>query len=136
MLVKVVNDNVHPYREKYRGQEIYIPPKGFIKMDANEAHHFLGTMPPNIEVDGNGIQKPTSYKMLHIEDLGSETAVETKKFICMADGREFPTQEALDAYVAENHADAMIDKDARDKVVAKRRGRKPKGVTNDDSSTD
>jgi hypothetical protein len=66
MLVKVVNDNVHPYREKFRGKDIYIEPKGAIEMDLNDAHAFLGTMPPNIEVDANGIQKPTSYSGLEV----------------------------------------------------------------------
>lgn len=127
MLVKVVNDNVHPYREKFRGQDIYIEPKGFIKMDLHDANLFLGTMPPNIEVDANGIQKPTSYKKLRIEKMGAEdTRTETKTFKCMMDGQEFPTQAALDAHIAENYADDIIDEEAREKVVAKR-GMKPKG---------
>lgn len=135
MLVKVVNDNVHPYREKFRGADIYIEPRGFIKMDENEAHLFLGTMPPNIEVDGNNIQKPTSYKMLRIEKEGQSKPV-VPKFKCMADGKEFSSQAELDTYIADNHVEAMIDKDAKEKVVAKKRGRPPKGVTADDSATD
>lgn len=126
MLVKVVNDNVHPYRERFRDQDIYIEPKGSIKMDLNDAHLFLGTMPSNIEVDANGIQKATSYKMLRIETLATEAAQpEAKKFVCMKDGKEFPSQAALDKHIEENWAEEIIDEEAREKVVAKR-GRKPK----------
>lgn len=67
MIVKVWNDNVHPYKEKFRGKTIEIGPRDYVEMDLNEAHIFLGVMPPNIEVDAGGIQKPTSYKMLRIE---------------------------------------------------------------------
>lgn len=128
MKVQVVNDNVHPYSEKFRGKEIFIKPHGSIEMDYNEAHVFLGTMPPNIEVDAGGTQKPTSYKMLRIVPLGADKPAEpTKTFKCMADGKEFRSQAELDAYIAENHTEAMIDEDAKEKVVAKKRGRPPKG---------
>ena len=128
MLVKVVNDNVHPYKERFRDQEIYIQPKGSIEMDINDAHLFLGTMPPNIEVDANGIQKPTSYKMLRIERPGDAKPVETtKKFICMKDGKEFPTQSALDKHIEDNYAEEILDEDARKEVVARKRGRPAKG---------
>jgi hypothetical protein len=126
MLVKVVNDNVHPYREKFRGKDIYIEPKGAIEMDLNDAHAFLGTMPPNIEVDANGIQKPTSYKQLRIEKAGAPKAPASKSFVCMKDGKEFGSQAELDRHIEENFADDIVDEEAREKVVAKRRGRKPK----------
>lgn len=128
MIVKVVNDNVHPYREKFRGKDIYIGPKESIQMDINEANLFLGTMPPNIEVDANGHQKPTSFKKLRIEHIGSQKPKETTKtYMCMKDGQEFPTQAALDKYIEENYAEDIIDEEAREKVVAKKRGRPPKG---------
>lgn len=126
MKVQVVNDNDHPYREKFRGKEIVIPAKGSIEMDYNEAHIFLGTMPSNIEVDGNGIQKATSYKRLSILTGNEAPTASSKKFKCMADGREFASQAELDAYIAENHVEAMVDEDAKKKVVAKR-GKPPKG---------
>lgn len=128
MIVKVVNDNVYPYREKFRGKEIYIEPKGSVEMDVNEAHLFLGTMPANIELDANNIQKPTSYKMLRIEQVGTPKSKETTKtYVCMKDGQEFATQAALDKHIEENYADEIIDEEAREKVVAKKRGRPAKG---------
>jgi hypothetical protein len=135
MLVRVVNDNVYPYSEKYRGKMINIPPKGFVEMDFNEASHFLGTNPGTAEVDAGGSPKPESYKMLRIErpDQTKAAVPESKKWVCMADGREFPTQSALEAHVAENYMDDMVDEKAKEKLKAKRKSKK--GVT-DDTSTD
>lgn len=128
MQVKVYNDNVHPYREKFRGADIYIGPKEFIKMDLNEAHLFLGTMPPNIEVDANGIQKPTSYKMLRIDMKSGGGGVETNaaKYLCLACNKDLQTKPAYEEHLIEHHADQMIDDDAKEAIV-KRRGRPPKG---------
>ena len=136
MLVKVVNDNVHPYRENFRGQDIYIEPKGSIQMDINDAHLFLGSMPANIEIDANGIQKPTSYKMLRIEKPSDAKPQVSKSFVCMRDGKEFPSQAALDKHIEDNYAEEIADEEERKKVVAKKRGRPPKGVTAHDSATD
>ena len=73
MQVKVWNDNVHPYREKFKNKSIEIPPHDFIEMEYHEAVYFLGTMPPNIQTDAGGTQKPISYKMLRIEKPGQAT---------------------------------------------------------------
>jgi len=123
MLVKVVNDNVYPYREKFKGQEIYIGPKEFVTMDINDAHMFMGTMPSNIEVDGSGIQKPTSYKMLRIERTGVTMETKVKANVCMACNKDLQTKSGLEAHIAEEHTESMVDEDAREKVVAKKRGR-------------
>jgi hypothetical protein len=138
MLVRVVNDNVHPYTEKYRGRTIHIPPKGFVEMDMNEASHFLGTNPGTAQVDASGIPKPESYKMLRIvrpEDLEAEVAAESKKWICMADGKEFPTQEALEAHVEANYMDDMVDEKAKEKLSAKRAGKK-RGLSDTSTNRD
>jgi hypothetical protein len=44
----------------------------------------------------------------------------------MKDGKEFGSQAELDRHIEENFADDIVDEEAREKVVAKRRGRKPK----------
>lgn len=135
MLVKVVNDNVHPYVEKFKGQHIHIPPKGFVEMDWNEASQFLGTMPPNIEVDANGEQKPTSYKMLRIEkgiSVKPESIV--PEFLCMACNKDMHSKLSLDAHIEAEHMETMVDQEAKEKIV-KRRGRPSKGVK-DDTGTD
>lgn len=127
MLVKVVNDNVYPYRENFRGKEIYIGPKQSIEMDVNEANLFLGTMPGNIRRLANGEQDPETFKRLRIETGGAKVTAQAPKFKCMADGKEFNSQAELDAYIAETHVDTMVDEDAKEKVVAKKKGRTSKG---------
>ncbi len=121
MIVQVFNDNVHPYRERFRDQDIYIPAGKSIKMEMGDAHLFLGVMPPHIEVDANEKIKPTSYKMLRIAPLGDEKPeAAVTGFKCMIDGKEFPTQRALDDYIAENHADSIVDEESRDKFKKER----------------
>ena len=136
-MVKVVNDNIHPYNEKWRSTQISIPPKGFVKMDLHDAHLFLGTMPPNVERDGNGLQKATSYKMLRIERFaeGEDKPIELKKYICHACNADLLTSEAYFNHVQENHMAALTDDAAREAVVKRKPGRPAKGVT-DDTSTD
>ncbi len=135
MKVKVVNDNKFPYSEKYRGNMINIPAKGHIEMDINEASDFMGTNPGTAQVDANNIPKPESYKMLRIEKIGAPQAVAAEPtYVCMADGREFHSQKELDAYIEANHLDSLVDEDAKEKIVAKNKGGRPrklKDVTND-----
>ncbi len=123
MLVKVINDNVHPYKEKFRGRDINIPPKGSIEMDLNDAHMFLGTM-NSIEVDGGGTPLPTSYKMLRISTDMSTPIVAAKNTVCMACNKDLLTEKALASHSESEHFDAMIDEDAKE-VIVKRRGRPP-----------
>ena len=137
MLVRVVNDNVYPYTEKYRGKTVHIPPKGYVEMDFNEASHFLGTNPGTAQVDTSGIPKPESYKMLRIvrpEDIEQEVVPPSKRFVCMADGQEFPTQEALEAHVAANYMDDMVDEKAKEKLSQKRA--KKRGLNDTSTNSD
>lgn len=130
MLVRVVNDNVHPYTEKYRGRTIHIEPKGFVEMDANEAAHFLGTNPGTAQVDANGIPKPESFKMLRIEARDTSKAQESKKWVCQKDGKEFPTQAALEKHILENYMDELDDDG---KAALTKKTRTKKGVKHDSS---
>lgn len=135
MLVKVVNDNVHPYSEKYKGKMIHIPAKGSIEMDLNEAAQFLGTNPGIARTEASGLQDPTTYKMLRIEQPGAVKAKVEQKFVCMMDGKEFFSQSALDTYILENHASSLVDEDgAREQIQKKKTGRPKKDVKHDASS--
>jgi hypothetical protein len=133
MMVRVYNKNVHPYKEKWRGTEYNIAPGGFVEMDFYDAHNFLGTKQPNIEVDGNGIPRPTSYKMLEIVKMdGTDKLPEIKHYICQACNKEFGTKAALDNHAEEMHLDQMTDEDAV-KAIIKKRGRPKKGAMSDAS---
>ena len=113
MLAKITNTNKYDYKEKWRGKEIFIPAGGSITMDFYDANLFLGTKPSNIEVDGNGIQKPQSYKMLEVDKINpNDVVIESIKFQCQACAKTFGTKVAMDAHSAENHLESMIDEKA------------------------
>ena len=114
MQVRVYNDNVHPYREKFKGDEIQIPSKGFIEMDYFEAVEFRGSWSPII-VDGGGAPKPESFKMLRIVKPEDVVHEEVKKHQCHSCGKEFETPEVLDKHITEFHASLIADKDEREK---------------------
>ena len=136
MLAKITNTNKYDYKEKWRGTDIFIPAGGSITMDFYDASLFLGTKPPNIEVDGNGIQKPQSYKMLDMVKINpNDVQLESIKFQCQACAKTFATKSAMDAHSAEAHLEAMVDEKAVEEIVKKRGkpGPKPKGVMNDTS---
>lgn len=64
--VKVINTNVHPYKEVFQSKLIEIPAGEYIVMDKDKASLFLGTANPIIR-DADGAPKPESYKKLHME---------------------------------------------------------------------
>lgn len=131
MIVRVYNKNVHTYSEKWHGTQFTIEPGAFVEMDLYDAHNFLGTKPPNIEVDGNGIQKPTSYKMLEIVKPDSIPKVAAPiHHICQACNKEFGTKAALNNHAETAHFEAMVDEEIVEAIV-KKRGRRPKGTVND-----
>lgn len=71
MDVKIWNDNVHPYKEKFKGVEIKIDPKTFIKMEREEAVLFLGQF-SSIVRDADGAPHPLGFKKLRIEEIASK----------------------------------------------------------------
>jgi hypothetical protein len=70
MKVKVWNENVHEFKQEFRGEKWTIPAKGFVEMEDDYAHNFLCSYSP-IEVDADGAQKPQSFKRLRIEGHGN-----------------------------------------------------------------
>ena len=83
MKVKLWNDNVHDFKQKYRDDLIFIPAKSFIEMEEDDAHNFVCQYSPPV-VDASGTQKPESYKMLKIERDGSENKLKLDPFTCQA----------------------------------------------------
>jgi len=71
MDVKVWNDNTYPYSEKFKGTEVKIEPKTFIKMEREEAILLLGQFSP-ITRDADGAPHPKSFKRLRIEEIASK----------------------------------------------------------------
>jgi len=129
-LVRVWNDNVHPFRQTFKGEEIAIPPRSFIMMDREEAIQFKGTFSP-IERDGGGVPLPTSYKMIRVERTPpspeEREAVEAQH-VNPVTGRRFATKAELEADLkayATEHPDAVAhdaEAEAEIKAQVPRRG--------------
>lgn len=135
MLVKVWNDNVHPYNEKFMGKNISIAAQGFVQMEINEAHMFLGTFPARTELDKDGKLLPECYKKLRIQGEGDPCPI-TEPFKCMRDGKVFHNQAELDAHITANYMDEIADQDSKKEFIEKRGpGRPAKGAKVNDSST-
>lgn len=103
MQVRVWNDNVHVFQQKFRDAIIRIPPKKYVLMDREEAILFKSKFWPPV-LGGDDVPKPESYKMLRIERLDSAEAAkeQAKKFICHVDGQAFETEAELKAHVKES----------------------------------
>ena len=128
--VKVVNLNVHPYREEFRERKIDIPPGGSIEMEHTEAVLFLGTfVPPKLDHDDN--PTPEGYKMLKIVPLddpaGTAPVLEAKADprVCIACKYESSSPKDLEEHMKANHAaQHVVDEEAEKAAAAARKGRK------------
>jgi hypothetical protein len=112
-LVKVWNDNVHPYREEFRDKKIVIPAKGHIEMELDEAQLFKGSF-ASVPVDADGNPTPEGYKMIRIEAVSSEsTHPEVKATKCMACSKDCSSVQELQDHIFADHKDiAVIDEEA------------------------
>lgn len=107
--VKVWNDNVHPFSQKFKGEIINIPAKSFIEMDWDDAMQFKSKGSP-MAFDGMNNQKPESYKMLRIEGRPSlEDRVIMYK--CHLDGSIHATKDALEAHVKSLSSEVFADEE-------------------------
>ena len=119
-LAKVWNDNVHPFSQKFNGELITIPPKGYVEMDFYDAHSFKSKGSPMAK-DGMGQQDPKSFKMLRVEGkLSPEDKVIAYK--SHVDGSLHASKEALEDY--EKQFDHMKVATTEERVVNK--GGRPK----------
>jgi hypothetical protein len=120
-LVKVWNDNVHPYREEFRDQKIYIPAKGYIEMQLDEAQLFKGSFAP-VPVDADGNPTPEGFKMIRIEQIAEgASAPEVKATVCMACAKDCASVKALQDHIFADHKDiAVVDEEAEKALKTRR----------------
>jgi hypothetical protein len=134
MQIKVWNDGDFTWRERFKNKEIVIEPHSFIWMNRDEAVDFAGKFAVP-KLDTNRQIVPESQKRIRLEKAHGPHLYEktqgSGKFVCQADGREFPTQEALDAYVRSNWVGALEDKDSINEPQKRGRGRPPKNAVSE-----
>ncbi len=116
-MVKIHNENVHEYREKWRGSEIYIKAGGYHKMDYEQANMFLGQMQPFAKRK-DGTQDPRTFKKLVMDKddkrrvellLRNESEEKAKRvFVCMACNKEFDSKAALTKHSKSEHSEIMV----------------------------
>ena len=124
MLVKVHNDNVHPYKEKFRDRDINIPPKGFIEMEYDEAILFKGTFAPMV-FDADGNDQPQGYKMIRVEEPSLKELPKVNPNLCVA--CRYLAHDAKDLLEhAKAHADNMVVDNEAEAEIVKKRGRPAK----------
>lgn len=119
-LVKVWNDNVYPYKELFKGDNILIPPNSYIEMEHDDAILFKGTycMP---KYDAGGAALPETFKKIRITS-GTEGAAKQKIefYKCQACNYEATNMVDLDKHITENHLEQLADTKERDKRKGKK----------------
>jgi hypothetical protein len=118
--VKVWNDNVHVFTQRFKGEQVTIPAKGFIEMEWDEAISFK-SHPFSMKFDGMGQQDPTSFKMIRVEG-GPAATNQVIAFKSHKDGSIHATKSALEAYEAQFGDDSFADTEGA-KIAASKRGR-------------
>ena len=118
--VKVINANVHPFKQEWRDQKIEIPAGGHIMMEESEAYDFRGTYSPVMK-DKHGQNDPKFFKMIKIEH-GDSKPVEVKAdgLTCMKCSYKSSNAKDLDEHINANHLDALVDQ----KLADERRSKK------------
>lgn len=118
MRAKVWNDNVYPYSEKFKGDDIYIPAGQFIEMDYDEAIMFKGSF-SSIVRDADGQPKPESYKKIRVEALGNpvDNVIKSDPNKCLACGKVLGSQAELAKHIFDEHP-AMLDQESKEEAIA------------------
>lgn len=117
MRAKVWNDNIFPYTERFKGDQITIAANSFIEMDYDEAVLFRGTFSSIIR-DPDGQPKPESYKKIRIEPMGNpvDAVVKTDPNKCLACGKVLGSQAELAKHIFDEHP-AMLDQESKDEAL-------------------
>lgn len=118
--VKVYNDNVHPYKEQFRDQNIVIPAGGFIEMEEGDAHEFKCSYSPPSR-GGDNQMDPKSFKMIRIEASSQKAAApKTDESVCMKCSYKAISKKDLDEHIDANHLDDLADQELAEKRRSKK----------------
>lgn len=126
-LVKVWNDNVHPHKERFRGDLIVIEPKGFVEMEWEDAIQFKGQFTPMTmaKPDGHraeddddvsvGGPDARCFKMIRVETVRPELVFKSEStFINPVTGQKHASKAEYQAALrelAEERPDLVAAKD-------------------------
>jgi hypothetical protein len=126
--VKVWNDNSIEHVEMFKGDQIRIPPNGFILMERDEAVAFKGAFIAPIINDGNA--NPKTFKKIRLTPVEGEV-MEPKAIepICQSCAYKASSDKDLLEHIGAMHKDAgFVDVTAEKEIEARKRGRPAKAA--------
>lgn len=119
MLVKVHNNNIHPYKEDFRGRTIYIESNSYVEMDEDEADYFIQAF-VFPKKDSQGRPDPLFFKKLKIEKPKVEAKADDF-LICHANGQKLASKDELSNVLASfSHLLAGKDDEGESEVLRKK----------------
>lgn len=123
--VRVWNDNVHPYRETFKGEKVEIAAKSWILMEQDEAIMFRGTFAP-IKTDGDGNPIAEGFKMIRVEAIPAEQpeAVKVDALVCQACTYKAASDADLLEHGKAKHSDILTTDEEAEAEIKVKRGRK------------
>lgn len=120
--VYVINENSHPYKEKFNDRLIEIGAGERITMDSDEARRFLGKC-NGVMKDGGGQPDPRGFKRLRIEAVvgqAAPAAPEAETFISQMTGEKFQSQAELDKHLEKYKDRIVVDENAERQIKARK----------------
>jgi len=125
--VKVWNDNVHPFQQKFRDETVKIGAKAFVWMDQDDAVMFAGSFsPPVLGVDGE--HRPEGFKMIRIErtkDAPPSTKPEKTELdaqVCMVCRYQAANEKDFEEHGKTHASQALKDEAAEAEIKTRRKG--------------
>lgn len=120
--VKVWNDNDHVYTDTFKDSPVSIPAHGFVEMEYYDAHEFRGKYKA-IERDGDNQPLPTSFKMIRVEEMGSQSPdAKIESNTCVACKFRGSSAKDLHAHILGSHADQLVvDEEAERALKSKKK---------------
>lgn len=123
--VRVWNDNIHDYKEKFRDEKIVIKAKHFIEMEEDQANLFRGTFSP-ILVDADGNKVAEGFKMIRLEKITESEAKALESFNCHVCQYEAVSGEGLDEHVKETHSHLLVKDELAEQDLRERKNNNKK----------
>lgn len=117
MMVRVWNDNVHPFTQEIAGTTYKIPAKECIELEEDEAKTLVKRFSP-IRLGGDDRPLPETYKMLRIDSSDLEKAKnftqnrhKAGSYVCQACGYVAANKWELDGHTSDQHSEQWEDSD-------------------------
>lgn len=118
-LSKVWNRNKYEHREKFKGDEIVIPPGGYIEMEFEDAIQFKGQWTPMPPEDFVG-DEAKYYKMIQVEWPKQHEEKPNAHLVNHATGQTAASAEELKAMLSQ-FADRLVKDPEADKAANRSR---------------